>query len=71
MCKEAPDSYPSTHVLQRVAIKKMEHITKGQKLSNFREVAALALSDHPNVVKYFDCYLCKDEIWVRPASTTY
>ena len=48
----------------------MEHITKGQKLSNFREVAALALSDHPNVVKYFDCYLCKDEIWVRPASAT-
>lgn len=31
---------------------------------NFREVAVMAACNHPNVVKYYDCYLYENELWI-------
>lgn len=47
-----------------VAIKRMEHKTKKQKLANFHEASILSFCHHPNIVKYFTCHEIKEELWV-------
>lgn len=42
----------------------MEHIKDIRMAKNFREIAVLASCDHPNIVRYFDCFSHEDELWV-------
>lgn len=48
---------------KKFAIKKMDH-TGDQIPKNFKEVAVLAVVNHPNIVKFYDCYELGTELWV-------
>lgn len=48
----------------QVAIKKMPHRTHSEKEGNFQEIGYLKLCTHPNIVRYKNAYLIKDEIHV-------
>lgn len=50
--------------IQQVAVKKMPHSSKKEKLSNFRELEFLVKCQHENIVQYSRSYLQNDEIWV-------
>jgi len=45
-----------------VAIKRLEHVTDIQKARNYKEVALLYSCNHPNIVKYYDCYQTENEL---------
>eukprot|EP01111_Echinosteliopsis_oligospora_P006500 TRINITY_DN2066_c0_g1_i1.p1 TRINITY_DN2066_c0_g1~~TRINITY_DN2066_c0_g1_i1.p1 ORF type:complete len:689 (-),score=219.18 TRINITY_DN2066_c0_g1_i1:456-2522(-) len=47
-----------------VAVKKMPHKTKKQKISNHHEIAVLSACTHPNVVKYLTSHEVGEELWV-------
>eukprot|EP01114_Cavostelium_apophysatum_P012705 TRINITY_DN2903_c0_g1_i1.p1 TRINITY_DN2903_c0_g1~~TRINITY_DN2903_c0_g1_i1.p1 ORF type:complete len:530 (+),score=123.23 TRINITY_DN2903_c0_g1_i1:167-1756(+) len=49
---------------QKVAIKKMEITKKNMKYIINEIINQKAVSNHPNVVRFIDCYLCENLLWV-------
>jgi len=47
-----------------IAIKKLPHITKKMKRTNFNEIGFLNSCKHSNIVKYYRSHLIEEEIWV-------
>jgi len=48
---------------ERVAIKKIQLRPQNMKVI-LNEISILRDSDHPNIIKYKDCYFVNDELWV-------
>lgn len=48
----------------QVAIKKIAHVTKKAKRTNFNEIGFLNFCKHPNIVKYYRSHLVEEEVWV-------
>jgi len=49
---------------EEIAIKKIPHVTKKSKRTNFNEIGFLTFCKHPNIVKYYRGHLVDDEIWL-------
>lgn len=48
-----------------MALKKMQRGNDELRAAkNFREVAVMAACNHPNIVRYYDCYQYEDELWI-------
>ena len=49
---------------QIVAIKKVRHLTEKEQWNNLDEIYFLQKCKHPSVVKYYNAYITRDEMWV-------
>lgn len=47
-----------------VAIKKIPHVTKKAKRTNFNEIGFLTFCKHPNIVKFYRSHLVDEEAWL-------
>lgn len=50
---------------KRIAVKRVPHFTKKEKWSNLDEICFLQASAHNCVVKYYNSYISRDELWVK------
>ena len=48
----------------RVAIKKMPHVTEKEIWSNYDEIYFLREANHPCIVKFYSAFICRDELWL-------
>mmetsp|Transcript_3652 Transcript_3652/g.4043 ORF Transcript_3652/g.4043 Transcript_3652/m.4043 type:complete len:676 (+) Transcript_3652:89-2116(+) len=49
---------------QRVAIKRLPHITEKDRRNNYCEISFLSSAKHDNVVKYHESWIVKEETWI-------
>eukprot|EP01098_Paradermamoeba_levis_P009513 TRINITY_DN3972_c0_g1_i1.p1 TRINITY_DN3972_c0_g1~~TRINITY_DN3972_c0_g1_i1.p1 ORF type:complete len:552 (+),score=170.83 TRINITY_DN3972_c0_g1_i1:523-2178(+) len=47
-----------------VALKKLTHVDKGEKMRNLEEILTLKNYNHENIVSFFDAYYLENEIWI-------
>lgn len=47
-----------------VAVKRISHISKKERFRNLAEIIFLKSFDHPNILRYAECYEWKDELWI-------
>jgi len=49
---------------RRVAIKRVPHLSEREQWNNYDEIYFLKSCAHSCVVKYYDSYICRDEMWI-------
>eukprot|EP01100_Stratorugosa_tubuloviscum_P002138 TRINITY_DN1489_c0_g2_i8.p1 TRINITY_DN1489_c0_g2~~TRINITY_DN1489_c0_g2_i8.p1 ORF type:complete len:544 (+),score=227.88 TRINITY_DN1489_c0_g2_i8:476-2107(+) len=47
-----------------VVVKRLPHVTKAERFNNFAEVISIQAFDHPNIVRYIDAYVWREELWL-------